>query len=93
MQGHMVSLVTLDFVLRNVGARMMGVALVGHIRLVHFDNRAADMTRFRVPRYVITDLELFWVMDLASCVGSFDFWRAIFAELDIPPPNEAGKRI
>jgi hypothetical protein len=46
MQSHMLSLVTLDFVLRIIGARMVSVAFVGHIFGVHFDNPAAEVTRF-----------------------------------------------
>src|SRR6185503_5264857 len=57
VQSHMIALVALDLILRVVLARMVYVALVGHILLMHPDDPAADVTGFRVPRDVIANLE------------------------------------
>jgi hypothetical protein len=56
--------ITLDFVLRLILARVMGVALVIHVFGVHSHNSAGDPAGFRIPTYVISNFEY-------SCHGGF----------------------
>ena len=53
----MVGLAALDLVLRQLGARAMRVALVIEVVGMNPDDRAADVTGFRVPADPIADLE------------------------------------
>ena len=55
----MVGLGALYLILRNVRARMMGIALVVNVMGVHPDDRAADVPGLGIPAYAITDLEGF----------------------------------
>ena len=52
-----VGLVALDFILRFIRARMMGIALVIHVAGMHTDDRSADVPGLGVPSDVITDPE------------------------------------
>jgi len=51
------SFITLDFVLRLILARVMGVAFVIHIFGVHSHNPAGDPAGFGIPTYVISNFE------------------------------------
>jgi hypothetical protein len=53
VEGNMVGLV-LYLILRNVRARMMGIALVVDVMGVHPDDRAADAPGLGIPAYAIT---------------------------------------
>jgi hypothetical protein len=53
----MVGLGALDLILRNVRARMMGVAPVIEVAGMHADNRAADAAGLGIPAHAIMDLE------------------------------------
>jgi hypothetical protein len=58
MRRDVVRLVTLDFVLRIVLARVVGMSFVVEIPCVYLDDCSADMPGFRIPRHVITDFEM-----------------------------------
>ena len=53
----MIALVALDFILRRLGAGAMRVAFVIEVACMDPDDRAADVTSFRVPPDAITDFE------------------------------------
>ena len=55
----MIGFVALDFVLRIVAGSVVRVALPVKIALVNFSDRPADVAGFRVPAYVIANLEMF----------------------------------
>ena len=57
VRSNMVSLAALDLILRRLESRMMRASLVVKIVGVNLDDRAADMTGFRIPSYPIADLE------------------------------------
>lgn len=57
VQRDMVCLVALDGILRVCAGRVMGVSFVAHILRMHFDNVSAHPPSFRIPAYMITDLE------------------------------------
>ena len=57
VRGNMVGFAALDLVLRRLGARAVGVALVVEVAGVDPDDRAADVTGFRVPPDPISHLE------------------------------------
>ena len=57
MEGDVVGLVTLDFVLRYAPARMVNVAFVIDVSSVDFDYFSVHPARFRIPAYVIADFE------------------------------------
>ena len=57
MHRNVIGLTALDFILRIVLARVMGMSLVVDVFDMHFDDRAADMAGLRVPRYLITNFE------------------------------------
>jgi hypothetical protein len=59
MHRDMLSLAALDFILRIVLARVMGISLVVNVFGMNFDDRAADVARFRIPGHVIADFEHF----------------------------------
>jgi hypothetical protein len=52
-----IGLVTLNLVLRRIGAGMTRMTLVLRIARVNPDDPSADTARFRVPANVITDFE------------------------------------
>lgn len=54
MHSNVVRLVTLDLVLRFIGASMNGVPLELNRNRMYFDNRTADAAGFRVPTHVVT---------------------------------------
>lgn len=58
MHRGVVGPVALNLVLRRVGRRVMGMALVVHIARMDPDDPAADPSGFRIPRDVIADLKL-----------------------------------
>ena len=53
----MIRFVALDLILRNVWARMMGVAFDLEIASMHADDRAADTAGLGIPAHAIMDLE------------------------------------
>ena len=57
MRGNVIGLVALDLVLRIALRGVMRMPLVIKISRVDSDDPAGDMPRFRVPTYVIADLE------------------------------------
>jgi len=57
MQGDMLSLVALDFILRVVMTSVVGMAFVVHVPGMDFDNLSADVSRFGIPPNMVTDLE------------------------------------
>src|SRR5262245_53166414 len=57
VQGDVIGLVALDGILRIIGARMMDVALVGYIPLIHPHDATTHAAGFRIPADVISDLE------------------------------------
>jgi hypothetical protein len=59
MRRDVVRLGALDFILWIVIARVVGMSFVIEIFCMHFDDRAADMARFRIPGHVIADFEPF----------------------------------
>ena len=75
VEGNMVGLGALDLILRNVRARMMGIALDLEIARMHANDRAADAPGLGIPTHTIADLEGFvmtarfdaWQWELLSC--------------------------
>jgi hypothetical protein len=59
MHRDMLGLATLDFILRIVLARVMGIPLVVNIFGMHFNDLAGDVACFRIPGHVIADFESF----------------------------------
>jgi hypothetical protein len=59
MHRDVIGLAALDFILRIVLARVMGISLVIDVVRMNFDDRAADMAGFRIPGHVIADFEPF----------------------------------
>jgi hypothetical protein len=59
VEGDMIGLDALDLILRNVGARVMGIALVVDIAHMHANDRATDPSGLGIPTHAITDLEGF----------------------------------
>jgi len=57
VEGDMVGLVALDFVLWSVCARMVGVALDLELASMHADDRAVDTPSLGIPAHAIMDLE------------------------------------
>ena len=57
MRRDVVRLGALDFILRIVLARVVGMSFVIEIFGVYLDNCATDMPGFRVPGHKITDLK------------------------------------
>jgi hypothetical protein len=66
MHRDVFGLQTLDLVLRIIFAGTMSVTLVISILCMDLDDRAADMTGFRIPGHVIADFETFRLMILRS---------------------------
>jgi hypothetical protein len=57
MQGDVVSLVALDFILRLIGRSMVNVAFIIDGTLMHFDDFPAHTPGFRIPAHMIANLE------------------------------------
>jgi hypothetical protein len=57
MRRDVIRLVTLDFVLRIVLARVVGMSFVVEVPCVYLADRSADMSDFRTPSHLITDFE------------------------------------
>jgi len=57
MEGNVIGLIALNFVLGIVLAGVMSITFVIQIFGVHVNNLAADPVSLRVPDYAITDLE------------------------------------
>ena len=57
MQRDVIGLVALDLVLGIFLGAAMHVALVFGVVCMHLDDLASDVTGFRIPAYVIADLE------------------------------------
>jgi hypothetical protein len=79
MQGNVIGFVTLDFVLRLIFARVVGVAFEVNISRVHLDDGAADAPSLRIPGHSIANLEPFHHDGLPSV-------SAAARELDDRPP-------
>src|SRR5665213_314952 len=63
VQGDVIRLVALDFILGAVLIRMVDITFVRHILSVHLHNPSADMPGFGVPGHAIADFE-------CACHGS-----------------------
>jgi hypothetical protein len=59
MRGNLIGLAAFDFILRRLGSRMMGVALVVEITRMHADDLPADAPGFRIPADAIANSESF----------------------------------
>ena len=57
VEGDMIRLAALDFVLRSVCARMVGVTFDLESASMHADDRAADAAGLGIPAHVVMDLE------------------------------------
>jgi hypothetical protein len=57
VQGDVIRLIALDFVLRILLARMVDVSFIIHILRMHFHNPAADVPGLGVPGHVIANFE------------------------------------
>ena len=57
MKGDVVCRAAFDLILGNIRARVMGIALMLDVAVMHADDRAADPSGFRVPAHAITDFE------------------------------------
>src|SRR5699024_4885646 len=55
----MISLVALDLVLRVIRRTASHMSLVRRVARMHRSNASADVTSFRVPFHVVTDIEVF----------------------------------
>ena len=53
MHCDVISLVTLDLVLRIIDATAVGVTFVVHVSCVHLDNFSLHVARLGVPTYVV----------------------------------------
>jgi hypothetical protein len=69
VEGDMVSLGALDRILRNVGVRVMGIALVLDITRMHANDRATDPSGLGIPTHAIADLEGFGHDDSVQCLA------------------------
>jgi hypothetical protein len=58
MSRNMVSLAAFDLILRIIFRGVMYITFVVEVLAVHFDDGTGDPPRFRVPAYLIADLEL-----------------------------------
>src|SRR5439155_19598987 len=67
--GNGVNLGTLDLVLRNVGVRVMGIALVVDIPHMHANDRATDPSGLGTPTHAIADLEGFGHDGSVQCLA------------------------
>jgi hypothetical protein len=59
VEGDVVGLDALDLISRNVGVRVMGIALVVDIAHMHANDRASDPSGVGIPTHAIADLEGF----------------------------------
>jgi hypothetical protein len=59
VQGNVVGLVALDFILRLVPSGMVDVAFVIDVPFMHFDDFSTYPSGFRIPAHVIANLERF----------------------------------
>jgi hypothetical protein len=57
VQGDMIGFVALDFVLWLIPAGMVNVTFVGNVTSMHFDNFSTHPAGFRIPTYMIANLE------------------------------------
>lgn len=57
VQGDVIGLVALDFILRLVGCSMVDVAFVIDVPFMDFDDFSAHAPGFRIPAHVIANLE------------------------------------
>src|SRR6185437_6925300 len=57
VQGDMIGFIALDFILRLIRAGMVNVAFVGNVTAMHFDNCPTHPAGFRIPTYMIANLE------------------------------------
>lgn len=58
MHRDVIGLGAFDFVLRIIFARVMDVPFIVNVVGMHLDDRAADVSRFRVRRHKIADFEI-----------------------------------
>lgn len=68
VQGDVVSLVALDFVLRVIRARVMDITFIVHVFFVHLHDPAADAASFRIPADMISNFERFFAHLLLTYV-------------------------
>jgi hypothetical protein len=71
VQGDVIGLIALNFVLGVVLAGVMSITFVIQIFGVHFHNLAADPASLRVPDYAIADLESLFHCSLAVPFGDW----------------------
>jgi hypothetical protein len=57
MSRNMISLAAFDLILRIIFCGVMYITFVIEVLAVHFDDRTGDPPCFRVPAYLIADLE------------------------------------
>src|SRR6478672_5468614 len=57
VQGDMIGFIALDFILRLIRAGTMNVTFVGNVPPMHFDNFPTHPAGFRIPTYMIANLE------------------------------------
>ncbi len=57
VQGDMIGFIALDFILRLIRAGMVNVTFVGNVTPMHFDNFSTNPASFRIPTYMIANLE------------------------------------
>jgi hypothetical protein len=57
MQGEVIGLITLDFILRFIRAGMMNVTFVGDVASMHFHDFSMHPPGFRIPAHAIANLE------------------------------------
>ena len=57
VQGDMVGFIALDFILRLIWAGMVNVTFVSNVTPMHFDNFPTNPASFRIPTYMIANLE------------------------------------
>ena len=69
MHRDMIALVAADLILRFVLGGMMGIAFVKDIFGVAFEDRPAHPSRFRIPAYMVADLECPAHVRLRSSAG------------------------
>ena len=86
MRRDVVRLGALDFILRIVLARVVGMSFVVEIFCVYLDDCAADMAGLRVPGHVIADFESLHdvgpaVAVSARCADSGEPWAVRMLEL------------
>ena len=60
MQGDVIGLVALDFILRIIRRSTVNVAFIIDGSFMHFDDFSAHTSGFRIPAHVIADFKFSW---------------------------------